>query len=458
MEVFMKFKRMIAFLLIAVMVMCTASACSSSDTASDSKPETTADEAAAAGNEQEDTSAETAVDTVTPDEPDTIAEPDTTSDTAATQTEQPDAEVTPEAEEPLFTEEELANISIKDAFAKYNVKAGTCMNSFFIDGGANEELILKQFNSITMENHMKPDYIFNKDKSIETGDVVIELNGDAIKMLDWAKSKGMSLRGHTFVWYSQTPQWIFYENFDTKQPKASREVMLQRMESMIKGMFETLDAAGYLDMFYAYDVVNEAVNDDGTLRSMWNLWYETIGEDYIWWAFYYANKYAPEHVDLYYNDYNEQFKTQYIIDLVKTLVDENGNYLIDGIGCQAHLYTMDGIPQYLTHIDKIAELGLKVQLTELDVELGAWQKNIPANEENYNVQGRYVYDLISSLLERVEAGTLKLDAITFWGYNDAMSWRKEKSPCLYYRDLTPKPAFYGAALVKELAGFEDEQQ
>lgn len=356
---------------------------------------------------------------------------------------------------PTLSPEELEAVSIKDALAEHGVKAGTCMNSFFIDGGQNEELILKQFNSITMENNMKPDYIFNQKKCQETGEVVIELNPDAVKMLDWAKENGVALRGHTFVWYSQTPRWLFTENFDSKSAKASRDVMLTRMEGMIKGMFEALEEGGYLDLFYAYDVVNEAINDDGTLRSMWNSWYEAIGDDYIWWAFYYADKYAPEHVDLYYNDYNEQFKTQYIIDLVKTLVDEEGNYLIDGIGCQAHLYTMDGLPEYFKHIDAIAELGLKVELTELDVELGAWQKDIPANEENYAVQGRYYYDLVNGLLERVDAGTLKLDALTFWGYNDAMSWRKEKYPCLYYKDLTPKPAFYGAAQVKEYAGFDE---
>lgn len=383
----------------------------------------------------------------------TTATEDTTSEVTPAPETTPEPEATPEPED---VANEALEVSIKDVFAQHGVKAGTCMNAFWINGGATEELILNQFNSITMENNMKPDYIFDQAKCQETGEVVISLNPDAVKMLDWAKKNGVALRGHTFVWYSQTPAWLFNENFDSKSPKASREVMLERMEGMIKGMFEALEEGGYLELFYAYDVVNEAVNDDGTLRSMWNNWYETVGEDYIWWAFYYANKYAPDYIDLYYNDYNEQFKTKYIVDLVKTLVDDEGNYLIDGIGCQAHLYTMDGLTEYFKHIDTIAALGLKVELTELDVELGAWQKDIPANEENYNVQGRYYYDLIGGLLERVDAGTLNLDAITFWGFNDALSWRKEKKPCLYYADQTPKPAFYGAAQVKELAGYEEE--
>lgn len=430
-------KKLLVYLMVAVMTLSCLAGCSKSE------------------NNQNDITPTTPAATETPAEPtETPATPTPTEVPATpTPTEVP-ATPTP-SPVPTLSPEELEKVSIKDAFAAHGVKAGTCMNSFFIDGGKIENLILNQFNSITMENNMKPDYIFNQSKCRETGEVVIELNPDAVKMLDWAKANNVALRGHTFVWYSQTPKWLFTENFDSKSPKASREVMLERMESMIRGMFEVLEEGGYLDLFYAYDVVNEAINDDGTLRSMWNSWYEAIGDDYIWWAFYFANKYAPEHVDLYYNDYNEQFKTQYIIDLVKTLVDEDGNYLIDGIGCQAHLYTMDGLPEYFKHIDAIAELGLKVQLTELDVELGAWQKDIPANEENYNVQGRYYYDLIKGLLDRVDAGTLKLDALTFWGFNDAMSWRSEKYPCLYYKDLTPKPAFYGAAQLKEYAGFEE---
>ena len=77
-------------------------------------------------------------------------------------------------------------------------------------------------------------------------------------------------------------------------------------------------------MFFAYDVVNEAVEDNGALR--YSNWRKIIGDDYIWYAFYFADKYAPEHVKLYYNDYNEQFKTQHVVNLAKTLVDETEDH------------------------------------------------------------------------------------------------------------------------------------
>ena len=117
----------------------------------------------------------------------------------------------------------------------------------------------------------------------------------------------MKVRGHVLIWYSQTPDWIFYNDFDKNAGLASREVMLARMESYIKQVFEKLEESGYLDLFYAYDIVNEAWMEDGTMRD--SLWLNTIGDDFMWYAFQYANKYAPDYIDLYYNDYNEQFKT-----------------------------------------------------------------------------------------------------------------------------------------------------
>jgi len=118
-------------------------------------------------------------------------------------------------------------------------------------------------------------------------------------------------------------------------------------------------------MFYAYDVVNEALLDNGSLRD--SHWKSTIGDDYIWYAFYYADKYAPDHIKLYYNDFNEQFKTQAYIKLAKSLVDDDGEFLIDGLGCQGHLYTKDSIDSYISMLKSFAELGLDVQITELDI-------------------------------------------------------------------------------------------
>ena len=193
--------------------------------------------------------------------------------------------------------------------------------------------------------------------------------------------------------------------------------------------------------------------EDGSMRSAMNPWYSVIGEDYIWQAFNFANKYAPESIDLYYNDYNEQYKTGILEKFVKTLVDENGNYLIDGIGFQAHLYTQDSLTDYFKTVDQLSKLGLKIQLTELDVCLGKYQTPKPANAKNLAAQGQFYYDLINGLFERIDAGTLKMDALTFWGFADGMSWRKGYSPLLFNQNYQKKPAFWGAAQIRDLAGF-----
>ena len=312
----------------------------------------------------------------------------------------------------------------------------------------------ENFNSITFENELKPEAVLDQEASKAAGDLVVKLQPHTLNMLKWCQDNGMAVRGHTIIWHSQTPNWIFYDNFDDKTGTlVGRDVMLARMESYIKQTFEVLEDSGYLDMFYAYDVVNEAWLDDGTKRP--SNWLFTIGEDYLWQAFYFADKYAPEHVDLYYNDFNEQFKTEALYNFFQTLKDEDGNYLIDGVGFQAHLYTKDDLDLYFAHMDKIATLGLKINLTELDVCLGKYNRPDYATDKNKKIQGQFYYNLINGIMERVQAGTVKMDALTFWGFADELSWRQEYNPLLLDRKWQPKYAYGAALLLKEYSGFEE---
>ncbi|MBQ0000333.1 MAG: endo-1,4-beta-xylanase [Clostridiales bacterium] len=337
--------------------------------------------------------------------------------------------------------EEAEVTSIKDAFAEHGMKAGTCLSPFMISNPQFSDLIAEQFNSVTMENAMKPDYIFDKNASITAGYPVVEFNQDALNMMEWAKEHDFALRGHTLVWYSQTPDWIFHEEFNSAKPLVTADVMLDRMDHYISQIFSILEEKGYADLFYAYDIVNEGVEDNGSLREC--LWKQTIGDDYIWYAFYYANKYAPENIDLYYNDYNEQFKYNGLIKMVETLKDEDGNYLIDGIGLQGHLYTKDDLNTYFRAMDALAATGLKLQITELDVSLGTWQNIDEATEETLGAQKDFYEKLISGIMERVDSGKVDMEALTFWGFADFLSWRGDRSPLLYDKDLAAKPAFYG---------------
>lgn len=347
---------------------------------------------------------------------------------------------------------EVTDKALKDVFAEHGMKVGTCISSQVIADGKMADLVWDQYNSLTMENAMKPDYILNQRKSQSEGSLVVEYGQDAQNVLSFAKENGFSMRGHTLVWYSQTPEWIFHENFDENGAYVGRDEMLKRLEDFIRKDFEELKRLGYLDLFYAYDVVNEGILEDGSIRE--NHWSEIIGEDYVWYAFYYADKYAPETVDLYYNDYNEQFKAESLAEFVKTLVDEDGRSLIDGIGLQAHLFTADDVEEYLAGVDKLAEAGLKLQLTEVDVGLGKYQAPQTPTKEHLKEQGRFVYELICGIFERADAGKIKMDAVTFWGFSDRSSWRKEYSPQLFDDELLPKYAFYGAMQIKEYAGYD----
>lgn len=373
-----------------------------------------------------------------------------------TESVQPEVTIEPTAE-PTATPEaaEAPVVYLKDIYAKKGLKVGTCLTKAMLTDKTTEALIKEQFSSVTMENAMKPDYIFNQTKSQETGDLVVEFNSEMIYMLKWAKENDMAVRGHTLVWYSQTPTWIFREGFDKSGDYVSREVMLARMESYIKQVFEQLTELGYIDLFYAYDVVNEAWMEDGTIRSQMNPWKDIIGDDYLWYAFYYADKYAPESINLFYNDYNEQFKTGTLVKFVNTLKDEDGRSLIDGIGLQAHLYTSDDMDAYFRCVDTLAETGLIIEMTELDVSMGAYQKEELATAPNRKIQGQYYYNLIGGIFERIDNGTLKMDSLTYWGFSDGLSWRKSASPLLYNARLKPKEAYYGAAQIKEFAGFDE---
>lgn len=352
----------------------------------------------------------------------------------------------------LPAQKEVTEKTIRDVFAEHGMKVGTCVSRQVIGQERTEELILSQFNSVTMENAMKPDSILSQSKSKAEGRLAVEFSQETRDILAWAKKNHLAMRGHTMIWYSQTPEWIFHEGFDLSGDLVDREEMLLRMESMIQGIFDNLDHLGYLDLFYAYDVVNEAWMEDGSLRE--TLWRDVIGDDYLWYAFYYADQYAPESIDLYYNDYNVAFKEETLIPFVEETVDEKGRRLIDGIGLQAHLFTNDDLEEFFDAVDAYAQAGIRLELTEVDVGLGRYQTPLSATEENLKLQGTFYYRLFNELFRRADEGKLQMDAVTFWGFSDAYSWRSEYSPQLYDAYLSPKHALYGIMQIREYAGFE----
>ena len=268
---------------------------------------------------------------------------------------------------------------------------------------------------------------------------------DAAKpILDFARDNNIPMRGHVLVWHQQTPTWFFKENYDPDGEWVSKEKMLVRMENYIKNVFTAVKEE-YPDVdFYAWDVVNEAWQDDGTPRkpgsqeegSQNSPWVKVFGDNsFIKPAFEFAKKYAPEGTKLYYNDFNEYMpqKTDAMIKMAEE-INADGHY-IDGLGLQSHLDVRQGsdaFPSasvYKKALDKFCATGLDVQVTELDATVeGA----------NFEAQADYYSDIMDAIYEHKN----EISAVVFWGTTDDQSWRATKTPLLFNEDYTAKPCYY----------------
>lgn len=314
---------------------------------------------------------------------------------------------------------------------------------------ARMALVSEQFGSITCENEMKPDFLLDYDKTLEQGDEVKPaINYQyADSVLSYAMEHQMKMRGHTLVWHSQTPRWLFTVHYDKSEEAVlvDRDTMIQRMDNYIKGVM-TYANTNYPGVIYAWDVVNEAINPgDGHekgIRTKDNLWYDVIGEDYIELAFTFANQYADENQGLFYNDYGtyDKVKLFKIKDLLTALKEKN---LVDGMGMQSHIQldaptTLD----YQYAIKQYAEIGLDIHITELDVNV---HEDDVQSQEKLATRYRKLMTLFKRMNEKEEAN---ITSVTFWGLTDDRSWLNKPDepsyPLLFDKDLNPKSAFYGA--------------
>ena len=339
--------------------------------------------------------------------------------------------------------------SLKDAYSDYFKIGCACTGSEFAQG-ATKDLIKKHYNSLTLGNELKPDSVLDQALSqkyvAETGDDTmpqISLN-EADEMLKFAGENKIPVRGHVLVWHSQTPDWFFKENFDPNGAWVSKDKMTKRLENYIKTVMETLKK-DYPDVeFYAWDVVNEAASDAGTIRDAGSnnevdgqsAWVKVYGDQsYIPLAFEFAKKYAPAGCKLFYNDYNEYSpnKQAYIIsDILKPLVEKN---LIDGVGMQSHIsMSYPTIDLYKSAMQQYADLGLEIQVTELDV---SEKSNEYANQ--LALAQRY-QDVFKMYKEMKDSG-VNLSAVVLWGITDSTSWIGGY-PLLFDKNYQAKPSYY----------------
>lgn len=339
-------------------------------------------------------------------------------------------------------------MSLKTAYQPY-FKMGAAISRWNLKTPEHMELLKEQFSSFTCENDMKPMFFLDTETNLKdpakyscTPAVTVQ---NAVPYLEFAKENGILMRGHTLVWHNQTPKWFFYRNYDVEGELADRELMLTRLENYIHSVLDFVQA-NYPGIIYAWDVVNEVV-DEGDFRK--SLWLQTVGKDFTIKAFEFARKYADPGVSLFYNDYEtaQEWKRDFIIkEVLKPLMEKK---LVDGMGMQSHLM-MDhpDFKDYQTALEMYGALGLQVQITELDIH------NADPSEESMKKLAERYKELFTILVEAKKSGKANITAVTFWNLLDENSWlsgfRKETSyPLLFHKNCEKKEAYYKVLEVVE---------
>ncbi|MCQ2458059.1 MAG: endo-1,4-beta-xylanase [Clostridia bacterium] len=332
--------------------------------------------------------------------------------------------------------------SLKETFADY-FDFGTCVSQADVRDGGRTALVRKHYNILTPENELKPDSVLDvtaskrlvKEQNDDTA-VAVRFGG-AKPILDFARNNGMKVHGHVLVWHSQTPEEFFHVGYDRKNAYVSREVMLARLENYIRLVFEYMDE-NYPGLIVSWDVANECVAD-GTSSLRSSNWTKVVGSDFVNRAFEYADKYAPEGVKLFYNDYSTPYEPKLtgIVNLLSSLVAEGH---IDGYGFQSHYQSnTPSVDEVRKAFDRISALGLSLRVSELDIAVTA-----DTDKTREEQAARY-----AELTELWLGYADRLDAVQVWGVSDGTSWIREKYPLLFDARLQPKPAFFSLVNVPE---------
>ncbi len=323
---------------------------------------------------------------------------------------------------------------------------GTALNARQIDGYNPEEMevVKSQFNSIVAENCMKSERLVPQkgNYNFETAD----------KFVKFGEDNNMVVHGHTLVWHSQTPRWFFKDD-------AGNDIDKEELTKRIKDHITTV-VGRYKGRVKTWDVVNEAVLDDGSMRE--SKFYNLLGEDFIKIAFETAHEVDPE-AELYYNDYSTSIpeKRDGIVRLIKNLQAQG--VPIHGVGMQGHV-GMDypELEEFEKTMEAFSDLGLKVAVTEFDITVlpSPWKDQgaeVSANFEYEDRMNPYPEKLPDSVNTAFNARCLdffklflkhqdKLEKVTMWGVNDGNSWRnnwpvsgRTDYPLLFDRQNKSKP-------------------
>jgi endo-1,4-beta-xylanase len=304
--------------------------------------------------------------------------------------------------------------------------------------GEEASLIIQHFESVTAENAMKMGPIHPRENEFNWKDADV--------IVDFAEKNNLKLRGHTLCWHNQAPGWMFK---DSEGNVTSKEVLLKRLKDHINAV-----VSRYKGKIYAWDVVNEVIDDDDLKYFRESPWYKICGDEYIKKAFEYAHEADPNAL-LFYNDYNTESpgKRDRIYKMLKQLLDQK--VPIHGVGLQGHWSIFGPTEQELRQsIEKFSSLGLQIQITELDISVyksentrrdrGPNESDVftPEMEAKQLEQYKMVFKVFREYKE-------KITGVTFWNVSDKSSWLdnfpvrgRKNYPLLFDQDLKPKKAYW----------------
>jgi len=313
---------------------------------------------------------------------------------------------------------------LRDLAALRNIRIGAAVDPSHFNETAYADTLAREFNQVTPENAMKFD-------ATQPGATTFNFT-QADSIVAFARTHNMAVRGHTLVWYNQVPRWVTTGNFSAQQ-----------LSEILQNHIKT-EVSHFAGQVYAWDVVNESFNGDGSLRS--EIWYDTpgiglTGTGYIEQAFRWAHEADPKAL-LFYNDFSAEgtnAKSDAIYNMVKDF--KSRGVPIDGVGLQMHWTTATStISSMRANIQRLVDLGVQVQITELDVRLPV-DSSGNATTALLNTQATIYGNMVSLCLE-FSACT----AVQTWGFTDKYSWVPGTFPgngaaLPFDPSYQPKPAY-----------------
>ncbi|NEO99263.1 MAG: endo-1,4-beta-xylanase [Symploca sp. SIO2E9] len=324
------------------------------------------------------------------------------------------------------TESRIPRISLRFLAQQQGIWIGAAVSAQPLKNDAHyQEVLAREFNILTPENAMK-------FKTVHPERLRYDFTkADAI--ISFAKTHNMQVRGHTLVWYKSNPDWLNKSNF-------TREQLLDILQEHIYTV-----VSHFRGKLVSWDVVNEAITPEGKMGG--SLWQKVIGSEYIELAFRWAHEKDPQ-AGLFYNDVSGEGlgqKSDAIYNLVKDL--RQRGVPLDGVGFQMHLNLKSPPkPQDVAkNIERLAELGLEVHITEMDVEINT---GIGTRKERLAAQAS-IYSQMLQVCQ--EAPNCK--AFVLWGFTDRHTWLRQspddpEAPLIFDQFYRPKPAY--KALIKTL--------